>query len=79
MVCLQARIVPMEEDALWRLPGMSHISATDGTGTNKSDEEVRLLGYVLRGRRDDCDTNPAEPKRAARLCTGMHEKFVTEM
>ena len=50
----------MEEDALWPLQRSCNISATNGTGTNKSDEKVRQVGYVLCGRCDGCDTNPRQ-------------------
>ena len=49
--CLQAGIVPMEEDDYRD----SHTSATNGTGTDKSNQENWKLGneFVLRGRRGD--------------------------
>ena len=45
---LRAGIVPMEKDALRPLQRDSHIPATDGTSTDKRQEEKWQLGDLLR-------------------------------
>ena len=72
-------IVPMADDFLWPLQQESHISATNGTGTNNFDKEVWQLGDVLRGRRGDRDTYPGGQHRATGRSICMHENGTTEL
>ena len=51
----------MKKDALSPLQCDSHLPTTDGTGTDKRNEEIREFSNVLRRLRGDCNTYPGGP------------------
>ena len=55
-VCLRARAVSKEEDAVWPLQRHGYVSTIDGTRIDKCDKEIWQPGDVLRGRRGNSDT-----------------------